>query len=242
MSEKTLVVAHRGGDLGAQENTLEAFEKAIAVGADMIEFDVRRTQDKKLIAFHNEGINGKLISDLAYEEITELLGYGPAFVDDVFDLTRGRIGLDIELKEDGYVEYVLKLIDAHCDPSELIITSFLDSVVAESKRLRPNLRTGLLFGAWRPEKYVRTRASELFPVARAQRCGVDFIAPHFQLARLGALKRGAAAGFPSLVWTVNDDEGISDFLSDSRVAAVITDAPVRALEIRDGLPPMTGTK
>jgi len=46
---RAMVAAHRGVASGAAENTIEAFTKAIHVGADMIEFDVRRTRDGELI-------------------------------------------------------------------------------------------------------------------------------------------------------------------------------------------------
>jgi glycerophosphoryl diester phosphodiesterase len=111
------------------------------------------------------------------------------------------------------------------EPGALIVTSFLDGVLAAVKRLRPDLRTGLLLGR---------RPAELHPLARAERCGADYVAPHFTLARLGLLKRAVAAGFPAIVWTVNQDDAIRGFLEDDRVAAIITDLPARALELRDG--------
>ena len=58
MSSACLVIAHRGAwgpasPAAAAENTLEAFEAAIALGADMIELDVRRTRDSQLVVFHS---------------------------------------------------------------------------------------------------------------------------------------------------------------------------------------------
>ena len=53
-----MVAAHRGVAAGAAENTIEAFTNAIAIGADMIEFDVRMTRDGELIAFHDARVNG----------------------------------------------------------------------------------------------------------------------------------------------------------------------------------------
>ena len=49
----TLIAAHRGASAIAPENTLEAFEAAIAVGADMVEFDVRSTADGVLVVTHD---------------------------------------------------------------------------------------------------------------------------------------------------------------------------------------------
>ncbi len=47
------IVAHRGASAEAPENTLEAFARAIEVGADMIEFDVRRARDGRLVISHD---------------------------------------------------------------------------------------------------------------------------------------------------------------------------------------------
>lgn len=215
------IVAHRGGTSNAVENSLAAFAAAIVLGADAIEFDVRRTRDGRLIAFHDAEVAGTPVSGLTHAEIGRLTGHVPPLLAEVLELTRGRIGLDIEVKEDGYVEQVLAAVR---EPDAVVITSFLDAVVAASKRLRPELKTGLLLGR---------RPAELHPIARAERCDADYIAPHFTLARLGALKRAAAAGFPAVVWTVNQDEAIRGFLADDRVVAIITDLPARALELRD---------
>ena len=58
MSSSCRIIAHRGAwgtaaPSAPAENTLEAFEAAIALGADMIELDVRRTRDGHLIVFHD---------------------------------------------------------------------------------------------------------------------------------------------------------------------------------------------
>lgn len=48
-----LVIAHRGGAGIAPENTLYAFERALALGIDVIELDVRSTSDGELVVFHD---------------------------------------------------------------------------------------------------------------------------------------------------------------------------------------------
>ena len=49
------VIAHRGASgMVGQDNTLESFQKAIEIGADMVEFDVRQTKDKVLIVHHDK--------------------------------------------------------------------------------------------------------------------------------------------------------------------------------------------
>jgi len=44
-----LVIAHRGASAYAPENTIPAFQKAIELGADMIEFDIMPSKDGKIM-------------------------------------------------------------------------------------------------------------------------------------------------------------------------------------------------
>ena len=50
---------HRGASRYAPENTLPAFEKAIRLGADFVEFDVRTTSDGKFYLLHDSALDGK---------------------------------------------------------------------------------------------------------------------------------------------------------------------------------------
>ena len=62
MNRETMVIAHRGASaLAPHENTLEAFQIAIDLKADMVEFDVRKTSDNILIVFHDGTIDGRKI-------------------------------------------------------------------------------------------------------------------------------------------------------------------------------------
>jgi glycerophosphoryl diester phosphodiesterase len=232
MSKRPLVIAHRGASAGTTDNSLEAFARAIEVGADMIEFDVRRTSDDKLITLHDAEADGRPISSLTYERIARSLGYEPPLLDEVLELAGGRIGLDVELKEDGYVERVMSTVVAQVDPRDVLVTSFFDGVVAQVKRRHPDVMAGLLVGVESPKPYLRTRLSEASPVPRIRACGADLVAMHHQLARLGALRHAHSEGFPSIVWTVNDDRSLRRLLADERVYAVITDVPERAIALR----------
>jgi glycerophosphoryl diester phosphodiesterase len=53
---RMLVIAHRGGAGLWPENTLYAFERASAMGVDVIETDVRATADGELVIFHDDGL------------------------------------------------------------------------------------------------------------------------------------------------------------------------------------------
>src|SRR5437763_14930434 len=90
------VIAHRGvWGAGVPENALAAFEQAIDLGADGIEFDVRRTRDRELIIFHDAEIAGTPVANLTRAEIESLGGMLPPLLEEALELARGRIALDV---------------------------------------------------------------------------------------------------------------------------------------------------
>jgi glycerophosphoryl diester phosphodiesterase len=52
-----LVIAHRGGALLLPENTFPAFDNAVRIGADMLEFDMQMTADDQLVITHDGTVN-----------------------------------------------------------------------------------------------------------------------------------------------------------------------------------------
>ncbi|HEY7276483.1 MAG TPA: glycerophosphodiester phosphodiesterase [Trebonia sp.] len=229
-----MVAAHRGVAAGAAENTIAAFTNAIDVGADMVEFDVRRTCDRELIAFHDATVGGVPVNFLTRGEIEAAAGVKPPLLTEVLRACAGRIRLDVELKEDGYVQDVMAVLRAGFDPAQMIITSFLPSVVAQAKDAFPEVKTGLLVGDGGSLADVAARLRELYPVDVARQVRADYLAPHYRLASLGVLRRAAAAGLPCLLWTVNSPVLIRRYAADPRVAAIITDVAAQAVSIVAG--------
>ena len=231
---RAMVAAHRGVAAGAAENTIAAFTNAIDVGADMIEFDVRRTRDGELIAFHDATVGGAPVNGLTRDDIAATVGVRPPLLDEVLRVCAGRIKLDVELKEDGYVPDVMAVLRAGFDPDQLVVTSFLPDVAAQAKQSFPEVKTGLLVGDGGSLANLPARLRELYPVALAQRVRADYLAPHYRLAALGVLRRAAAAGLPCLLWTVNSPELIRRYATDPRVTAIITDVAAQAVAIVAG--------
>jgi glycerophosphoryl diester phosphodiesterase len=155
----------------------------------------------------------------------------PPLLAEVLAICAGRIQLDVELKEDGYVADVMAVLRAGFDPAQLVVTSFLPDVVAQAKQVFPEVKTGLLVGDSRSLADLPARLRELYPVGLARRVRADYLAPHYRLAQLGVLGRAAAAGLPCLLWTVNSPALIRKFAADSRVAAIITDVAAEAIAI-----------
>ncbi len=224
-AHRPLVVAHRGAWGEFPQNSLPALEAAISVGCEMCELDVRRTRDARLVAVHDARVGGLPVSTLDHAELKQLLQPGQApRLEELLELAAGRIGLDIELKEDGYVQSVLPLLKG-LDPDRYVITSFLDEALAAVRGITPAARTGLLVGPGRARRLE----------ARLSACGASLLAPQAGLARAGLLAWAAHRDLECYVWTVNDRRALRASLGDARVAAVITDRPATAIEIRSAL-------
>jgi glycerophosphoryl diester phosphodiesterase len=237
LTEK-LIIAHRGAPTYAKENTIESFEKALVSGADMIEFDVRRTKDNVLIAYHDEMIQGHSIKDLTYKGISQMVvnqGFDIPTVEEVLKWSRGKIRLDVELKEEGYEKEIVELLSGYFDEDQFVITSFNDASLKVIKERYPDIKTGLILGREIPPYHIWTRLQEFFPTKRCKMAKVDFLAAHLRLLRVGFLERARRSHLPVFVWTVNDEEMIRKLLLDRRVYAIITDKPDLAVSLRKKL-------
>jgi glycerophosphoryl diester phosphodiesterase len=228
---RALVAAHRGVAAGAAENSIAAFTNAIDVGADMIEFDVRATRDGELIAFHDARVGEAPVGSLTRDDIEVATGTRPPLLPEVLAVCKDRIRLDVELKEDGYVPRVMAVLRDGFDPAQMVVTSFLPAVVAAAKDAFPEVKTGLLIGDGGPLTDLPARLRELYPVGLARRVRADYLAPNYRLAPFGVVRRAAAAGLPCLLWTVNDPQLIRRYLTDERIAVVITDVAAQAVAI-----------
>ena len=112
--KKTKIIAHRGASfLASRENTMESFELAIKLKADMVEFDVRETRDKELVVFHDSIFNEMPIAWQNYEDMVKAArerGFEIPRLIDVVKLCHGKIKMDIEVKETGYEDKIVKLL------------------------------------------------------------------------------------------------------------------------------------
>jgi len=98
-----LVLAHRGAHgsaaPGLRENTIPAFRAAAALGADGVEFDVRRTADRALAVHHDPTLpDGRRIEDIARAEL-------PAWVPllaEALDACAGMVLVDVEIKNSPF--------------------------------------------------------------------------------------------------------------------------------------------
>ena len=142
------IVAHRGDWRNHPENSIPAFKSCIDMGIDMIEIDVQRTKDGKLILMHDRTVdrctNGKgKIEDMTYDEIQKLRlrpqhnasatrNHIPT-LEEVLVLCKGKILINIDKGYD-YFQQVYELLEKTGTTDQVIIKSgySLDKVKKEN--------------------------------------------------------------------------------------------------------------
>ena len=218
------MVAHRGAwSTRSEQNTLAAFERAAAIGADAVELDVRRTADGRIVVVHDARIGGRPVGRLALAQLRERLAPGQApLLEEALERLAGEIAVDVELKDGGCVAEAMAIVARHLDPAGSVVTSFRDSVLAEVARVAPEARTGLLLG---PHPALDRLE------ARLRRVGAAFVAPRVRRAPSPILDWAADHGHECWAWTVNDAQALGTVLDAPAVGAVITDRPDRALAL-----------
>ena len=146
------IVGHRGAPGQAPENTLLSFERAIKIGVDWIEFDVRRSGDGVLVVIHDENVDRTTdgsgrVRDLSFCELERLdagNGHRIPSLQQVIDLARGRVRMDIEIKEEGIEEGVVNTIMENGIEMQCMVSSFSYGSIKKAKELCPALMTAAI--------------------------------------------------------------------------------------------------
>lgn len=226
--------AHRGASAYAPENTLPAFQKAIAMGADGVEFDVQRTADGHLVVIHDETIDrtstglGK-VRDLTLDQLrrhdysNRKIGFDGIqipLLSEVLELLRAtELTVNIELKTSvelypGIEDEALELVDGMGMGERVIWSSFNHNTIAALRGRVPRERLALLVADALHE-----------PWRYAAEFGAGALHPGIHLLQQpGYVGAAHNAGLKVHVWTVNDAELVR-IVKRMGVDAVITNHP-----------------
>ncbi len=246
-SRQPLVVAHRGfhPSGGAFENSMPAFEAAIALGADRVESDIRRTKDGVFVLHHDPDVAGRPIAELSAAELPALPNGQPIpRLEQLLGLAaQTGARLCLELKETGYEQFVVDAVERALPLSQVELTSFNASSIKAIESWRPAAVTGLLaprIWPWLRESaawpWLARLADPLrLPIRHAAAAHADFISVDWRMVSNGLLDAAAGRGLGVDVWTVDDPARIGSLLRDARVRGVVTDIPDVALRLRDQL-------
>lgn len=245
--DRPVVVAHRGASGQAPENTLAAYERAVALGAVAAETDVFLTADRAIVALHDPTLDRTTsgAGPVAAQELAAIQAldagswFDPAFADQrvptlgqVLDRTIGRLVLCVEIKAgDGIVSAVRDVLDQAGARDQVVIFSFDADAIGEAGVVLPDVPSLLL-----ATRQGLPRAYDPGVIDQALLLGADGVGfNHGSLtAELVAAAHGA--GLPVFVYTVNTAPELARVLALG-VDGVITDWPDRVRGWLDTPPP-----
>ena len=216
-----LVIAHRGASAVATENTIEAFEQALAMGADWVELDVRRAACGTPVVHHDAELDdGRAIWETPAADL-------PDHVSSLHDVlvACGPMGVDIEIKSDpaepdydddhAVVDATVDVARRVLPADRTLISSFDMAAVNRVHDLTSGISTGFLTA-----DTVGVEVS----VGRAVAHGHAVILPYEAIVTGRFVRAAHEAGLLVYTWTV-DDPGRMVELAGFGVDGIITNTP-----------------
>ena len=231
---ETKIISHRGRtSRKSADNTLASVNDAIELKVEMVEVDIRQTKDSQIVCFHDPDIQGELIRDLDYSEIIEKDSQIPT-LEQVLWSAKGKIGIEIELKEPGYELEVVSIARDYFNYDKFVLKSFYPQVVERVKEIDQKIFAGLLVGSAYSFEQLFFTLKEAFTCTNFKQTNADFISPYYKIFEAGWFSRFTRNNVPIQVWTVNDVESIRTLINQ-QVHSIITDIPEVAIGIRESL-------
>jgi len=214
-SPSMLVFAHRGHHVVFPENTLQAFDAAVRLGADGIETDVRLSRDGVPVLFHDDQVRGRPISDLTRHDIARIAGH------EVPTLTEALLRFpkpiwNIEVKAPAAIGAVLQAMSAFAATRRMIITSFHHDLIVRCARVS-TVPAGLIL-AHAPSDLPGLLASHV------DNQWVRTLVWDQRVLTPSLLRQARAARWWNFVYGVDDADSMR-LLAKHGVDAVITDRP-----------------
>ena len=234
------IFGHRGYSGRYPENTLLAFEKALEVGVDGIEFDVHLTKDGEIVIMHDENIrrtcDGEgLIKDMTFEELRSYnaaASWGDSMPAQKVPTLREYCELvkdagiisNIELKTSvfeypGIEKKVIDMVYEYGLQDSVIFSSFNHETVMRCAEIAPEIKRGLLVEDWLIEFG-----------AYAEKLGVQCCHPVLFCLRKDTVDEMHSHGMEINTWIVNEYEDIRR-LADLGVDGLIGNYPDRMIEL-----------
>jgi len=229
----TAVQAHRGSPdpvSGIRENTLGAFDRARALGADGVELDVRLTADGGLAVHHDPAVGGSdAICDLTTAEL-------PSYIPLLADALEACVGMvvNIEIKNqphepgfdptDRVAGDVVALVASMGRTGSVVVSSFWSGSLSAVRSASSAVPTGLL---------VVSSFDPMVSIAAAADLGCTAVHLPVGLVDRATVATAHVAGLAVAAWTVADGDTLASMLQ-AGVDTVITDDVAAARRAVDG--------
>ena len=256
-SKYVLVVAHRGDWRNAPENSLQAYQNSIDMGADVIEIDVRKTKDGKFVIIHDKTVNrttngrGK-VSDMTLAEIKQLYlksGHGIVTrhrvptLEEVLELVKGKILVNID-KGDAYFDEIYDLLVKTGTEKQVLLKTYTDLKTVQSKSKNDIPHKSLFMATIYVEKKDSEERIKEFTTVNPVAYEICFSKESPQLTRaLKMIKDSGSKIWISSLWgSINgnhdDDTAVEEnkpdetwgWLLDQGASVIMTDRPAALIQ------------
>ncbi len=213
-----LKVGHRGARAYEIENTLESFRKAIELGANAVELDVRKSKDGKQIISHDDNLKKVFgialpLSEATLEELKELTGNRiPTLEEALRFLGRKVEKILVELKEAGYEKKVLDVIRKEKLEASVIVVSFLEEALANIRRLDKKIETGFIYTKFKN------------PIDAALELNAQYLIPLYRFVHTRDVEKAHKNNLKVIVWTINTKEEAREYIAKG-VDGIASDKP-----------------
>ena len=259
--DRVVAIAHRGGSRLRPENTLAAFDHALALGVDGLECDVHLSADGEVVVIHDDALDrttdatgpvaARTAADLAridagfrFDEAGGFpcrdRGMGVPRLVEVLDRA-SAVPLIIEIKGANLelARRTLAVVGACRAFDRVILAGFSPLVLTEVRRLAPEVPTS----ASRPEvQSARARSRFWWPVGRlaAQVFQVPFRLKGQEIFGARFVRALRRVGVPVQAWVIDDPVDMRRLIGMG-VTGLISDRPDLAVAIAaeaSGRPPI----
>jgi glycerophosphoryl diester phosphodiesterase len=236
------IVAHRGVSNEAPENTIPAFQRAIELGADAVELDVRLTSDGVPVVYHYFYLDEiTTLSGPIFEYTWEQLqgmrhftsgDFSIPTLHQVLETLGGKIGLEIEIKgpEPEASEKVATVLHQFKDWWETIeVTSYEPMLLFDIRQRCPNLATDLLFP--RSEEWMKLDVVTYLAIHRAKLAQARAVHLHPTQLSPEVVTSIRREGIEIHSWDVNDEMSLNA-IGELKIPKICTDKLRQALAFR----------
>lgn len=220
METSIAVIGHRGASAEAPENTMAAFERALQLGADGIEFDVQLSSDGTAVVIHDAMLDRTTDGSgpVFQHDLDTLRGFdaggkfSPEFIkeqiptlEEVLRLPAAIFELEIKTWGRELLDAVLVEVDAAGVFDRVKFTGWNQSMLCHLKSERPDATIGLF--SQQPQPWMNDAVFERYVVGTAETAGFDVAHVY-----AGAITPSIADGLRELGYVVhaNDAQGSDD--------------------------------
>jgi glycerophosphoryl diester phosphodiesterase len=213
-----LKVGHRRARAYEIENTLESFKKAIALGINAIELDVRKSKDGKLVIIHNDNLKKVFGKDIpvnqaTLKELKQFTDNKIPTLDEALQFIDKKINkILIELKEVGYEKKVLDIIKKEKLKDRVIIISFHEQAILNARKLDKTIETGLVYAKYRN------------PIDAALKLTAQYLVPLYRFTHTRDVEKAHKNNLKVIVWTINTKEEVKEYIAKG-VDGIASDKP-----------------